>query len=381
MDICCGTGAFLISSLARIKKNISEEKLSQDEKNRKYKQARENSLIGIERDASMYALAYANMRFHGDGKSNLFNCSSLLIDSYAPVDDSGKTFLNDKKIPLHEVMKEFGEIDIGMINPPYSLDKKDSSSTQEYLIVREINEYYDKNKKLKKKLHELKKKGNDLKTKEQIDVINNEIHNHLMLIEELENQVSKNGLQEVVIQKGQDELDFIISMLHYLKTGGIGIAIVPMSCAGNSGAKLRAELLKYHTLLACMTMPTQLFFDSHVGAVTCIMVFKAHVPHDENKSVFFGRWNDDGHKVIPHNGRKDTGSWNTIRKEWIRQIDGTSENNDTIWLRKRIKRTDEALPEAYIKTDYSKLSDSDFEKTLKKYALYKYMDENGLLEE
>ena len=23
----------------------------------------------------MYALAYANMRFHGDGKSNLFNCS------------------------------------------------------------------------------------------------------------------------------------------------------------------------------------------------------------------------------------------------------------------------------------------------------------------
>lgn len=38
----------------------------------------------------MYALAYANMRFHGDGKSNLFNCSSLLVDSYAPVDDSGK---------------------------------------------------------------------------------------------------------------------------------------------------------------------------------------------------------------------------------------------------------------------------------------------------
>jgi type I restriction enzyme M protein len=38
------------------------------------------------------------------------------------------------------------------------------------------------------------------------------------------------------------------------------------------------------------------------------------------------------------------------------------------------------LPEAYIKTDYSKLTDKDFEKTLKKYALYKYMEENGLLE-
>lgn len=150
IDICCGTGAFLISSLARIKKNISAEPVSEEEKNKKYKMARENSLIGVERDASMYALAYANMRFHGDGKSNLFNCSSLLIDSYAPVDDSGKTFTEDKKIPLHEALKDFGDIDIGMINPPYSLDKKDDTSTREYPIVQEINEYFDKNKKLGK---------------------------------------------------------------------------------------------------------------------------------------------------------------------------------------------------------------------------------------
>ena len=188
-------------------------------------------------------------------------------------------------------------------------------------------------------------------------------------------------MREVAIQKGQDELDFIASMLHYLKEGGIGIAIVPVSCAGNSGSKLRGELLKYHTLLACMTMPPQLFFDSHVGAATCIMVFKAHIPHDKNKATFFGRWNDDGYKVIPHNGRKDTGRWNTIRKEWMKQIDGLAEIDDTIWLRRRMKPTDEALPEAYIKTDYSKLSNSDFERTLKKYALYKYMDENGLLGE
>ena len=197
----------------------------------------------------------------------------------------------------------------------------------------------------------------------------------------MEKQFSENGLREVAIQKGQDELDFIASMLHYLKRGGIGIAIVPMSCAGNSGSKLRAELLKCHTLMACMTMPPKLFFDSHVGVATCIMVFKAHIPHDEKKAVFFGRWNDDGYRVIPHNGRKDGGTWNDIRQEWIGQIDGTSEIDDTIWLKKRIKPTDEALAEAYIKTDYSRLKDSDFERTLKKYALYKYMDENGLLEE
>ena len=127
-------------------------------------------------------------------------------------------------------------------------------------------------------------------------------------------------------------------------------------------------------------MPNQLFFDSHVGTATCIMVFKAHIKHDENKAVFFARWQDDGFKVIPHNGRKDTGIWDNIREEWINQIDGTAISDEYIWLKKKIDISDEALAEAYIKTDYSKLSQDDFEKVLKKYSLFKYMDANGLLE-
>ena len=89
---------------------------------------------------------------------------------------------------------------------------------------------------------------------------------------------------------------------------------------------------------------------------------------------------DDGFKVIPHNGRKDGGTWNSVKKEWINQIGGTANSNQYIWLKKRISIFDEALAEAYIETDYSMISDSDFEITLKKYALFKYMDENGLLE-
>jgi len=55
--------------------------------------------------------------------------------------------------------------------------------------------------------------------------------------------------------------------------------------------------------------------------------------------------------------------------------------NDFVFMRHKIKIGDEALAEAYIKTDYGKLSDADFERTLKKYALYKYMGELGMLEE
>lgn len=234
--------------------------------------------------------------------------------------------MNGKITHLNKVLEDFGDIDVGMINPPYSLSKNDDKKMKERTYPNDVP--YD-----------------------------------------------------VKIQKGQDELDFIASMLHYLKKGGIGIAIVPMSCAGNSGAKIRKEMLKHHTLLACMTMPNQLFFDSHVGTATCIMVFKAHIPHNEDKAVFFGRWLDDGFKVIPHNGRKDTGKWRTIEKKWINQIDGTTQENDKVFINKKIKIGDEALAEAYIKTDFSKITDKDFEKTLKKYALFKYMDENGLLEE
>ena len=381
IDICCGTGAFLISSLNRIKQNIQNSTESEEKKKERYAYAQENALIGVERDSSMYALAYANMRFHGDGKSNLFNCSSLLIDSYAPVDDSGKTYTDTGKISLSDALKDFGEIDIGMINPPYSLDKKENSSNQEYPIVKQISELKDKNKKLNKRIKEYRKKQDGKDYTKEIAKCEKDIFENEKLLFQLEQEFSNSGLREVAIQKGQDELDFIASMLHYLKKGGIGLAIVPMSCAGSSGAKLRKELLKYHTLLACMTMPPQLFFDSHVGAVTCIMVFKAHIPHDSSKAVFFGRWTNDGFKVVPHNGRLDSGNWDYIRAQWINQLDGLAKADETVWLRKRISNGDEALPEAYIKTDYSKLTDADFENTLKKYALYKYMEESGLLEE
>ena len=380
IDICCGTGSFLISALARIKKNVWEQKISEADKLKKYADAQANSLIGVENDPSMYALAYANMRFHGDGKSNLFNCSSLLIDSYAPVDDSGKTYLNENKIPLHEALHSFGDIDIAMINPPYSLDKKDNSATREYPLIIKKNELEDKTKKITKQIKELKKKEQTSAIISEITQLEKEKKALADALAKFEADLDVNKMREIVISKGQDELDFVASMLHYIKVGGIGIAILPMSCAGSSGATLRAKLLEHHTLLACMTMPPQLFFDSHVGANTCIMVFKAHIPHEASKSVFFGIWKDDGFSVIPHNGRKDAGRWQSIKEYWIDQIDGSATPNDTIWLKHKVNKNGEALPEAYVKTDFSLLNPECFKNNIRKYALYKYMDSTSSLD-
>lgn len=338
IDICTGTGAFLIAALNKIKFNINQENISDSVKQERYEKAQKNSLIGVESDPSMFSLAYANMRFHGDGKSNLFNCSSLLKDSFFAKDSRAITYDKDgNSTRLAFALKQFGDIDFAFINPPYSLKEDSKEKNQE----RRENDY-------------------------PIEIRGDE---HLQ------------ERKEISIQKGQSELDFIASMLYYLKKDGIGIAIVPMSCAGNSGKNLRREILKFHTLLAVVTMPPQLFFDSHVGTSTCIMVFKAHEPHNVTNPVFFGRWNDDGFKVIPHNGRKETPDWNKIKNDWLAQLKPGHEKNNKIFVWKEIKLSDEALAEAYIDVDYSKLNDDDFVLTLKKYALFKYMDENGLLED
>lgn len=309
LDICTGTGGFLIGALNRMDKNIDSLTISEKDKLDKKKTIREKCLIGVEKEPEMFALAYANMRFHGDGKSNLYSCSSLLKHNGVV----GKDEITKKPITLKEELNRYEPM-VGMINPPYSLK---SDKTKE-------------------------KKGEK--------------------------------------SSGQSELDFVYSMLSYLKKGGIGIAIVPISCASNKGAKLRETILKEHTLLACMSMPKELFKNSKVGTTTCIMVFKAHIKHrDSSKSVFLARWLDDGFITVPHSGRFDRdGKWLPIKNEWLRQLKGLAKAKDTMYMKQEIDVKDECLAEAYIETDYSKLTKNDFEKQLKKYALFMYMQENGL---
>lgn len=330
LDICCGTGGFLISVLNRIDYNIERLNISRKEKNKKKDFVRKRCLLGVEFEPEMFALAYANMRFHGDGKSNLYSCSSLLKDAY-PTSNKGiagkdpitqkytslekelsKEILYNEKEETFKINDRF--IDVGMINPPYSLI---SNKTKE--------------------------------TKEKLD--------------------------------GQRELDFVKSMLHYLRKGGIGIAIIPMSCASNKGSNLRKDILKDHTLLACMSMPKQLFQNSNVGTSTCIMVFKAHISHkDYNKPTFMSRWLDDGFVTIPHKGRYDKNNqWFIKKQSWLQQLQPNYQLDNTISLYKSIKDNQECLAEAYVKTNWNKVNNKIFEEQLKKYVLYRHCYDNELI--
>ena len=171
-----------------------------------------------------------------------------------------------------------------------------------------------------------------------------------------------------------EELEFVLNNLECLTDGGVCLAIIPMQCALSTNGRikeLKDRLLKKHTLEAVFSMPDELFFNSDVNVVSCIMVFTAKKPHPQDKETFFGYYKDDGFQKRKLKGRVDIyGKWNDICQKWI----STYQNKKTVngfSVTKTINSSHEWCAEAYIETDYSKtMTLSDFTVYAKKYAAF-----------
>jgi len=264
LDICAGTGGFLISAMHQMFRLAVTNKQKETIK--------KSGLIGVEQQPNMYALAASNMILRGDGKANLHQGSCF--------DDCITDAITKHKC------------NIGMLNPPYAQGDSD--------------------------LH---------------------------------------------------ELIFVKKMLDCLSDKGIGIAIVPMSCA-ISPHPMKEEILKHHTLDAVMSMPTELFYP--VGVVTCIMVFKAHIPHETTSiKTWFGYWKDDGFIKTKMKGRIDLNKqWENIKNKWV----GNYRDRDDIpggCVKQKVSYNDEWCAEAYMETDYSKITKNLFEETVKDFMIFK----------
>ncbi len=88
-----------------------------------------------------------------------------------------------------------------------------------------------------------------------------------------------------------EEFEFILNNLECLVDGGTCIAIVPMSCALATSGKMlsfKKQLFAKHTLEAVLSMPDELFVNSKVGVVSCVMIFTAHRKHSPTKKTYFG---------------------------------------------------------------------------------------------
>lgn len=166
------------------------------------------------------------------------------------------------------------------------------------------------------------------------------------------------------------ELRFVEHMLDSLAPGGLGIAIVPMTCA-TAPSIHKHNIMAKHTLEAVMSMPVEVFHP--VAVVTCIMVFRTGTPHASmNRKSWFGYWREDGFVKVKKLGRVDRSQgWPTIRDHWVSMF----RNREVIpneSVMQQVGPDDEWVAEAYMETDYDSLTVEDFERVLLDYAMFAF---------
>jgi 16S rRNA G966 N2-methylase RsmD len=267
IDICAGSGGFLVTAMSKMMKDANPSEI---------RKVRENGLYGIEADPNIYTLCVANMIVRRDGKSNIHYGSCF-----------------DETI-LSKLRKE--NIDIGLINPPYS-------------------------------------------------------------------------------QEDYNELEFVEKLLSVLTNRGVAVAVVPLNCALGTTCKAERErLFEKHTLEAVFSMPTEVFNPS-ASAPPCVMVWTANVPHPANKQTFFGYYREDGFVKRKKLGRVDAyGKWEEIKNEWL-ELYKERDVKAGLSVKHCVTHKDEWVAEAYMETDYSKLNQVDFEKKIKEYVAFKFLNE------
>ena len=137
---------------------------------------------------------------------------------------------------------------------------------------------------------------------------------------------------------------------------------------------MRKRLLEHHTLEAVFSMPDDLFHP--IGVITCILVFKAHVPHSENRETFFGYFKEDGFVKNKGKGRIDVDNrWETIKDKWVKAYINRKDISGLSVLQK-VTANDEWCAEAYMETDYLILTKEDYIKTIKDYIAFRFLQDS-----
>ena len=264
-------------------------------------------IYGIEYEEKAFGLATTNMLIHNDGNTNIIQ---------------GSCFEKDDWI-------KNANIDIVLMNPPYNAQRANCEK-----------EYVNTWKKIKKG------KKND---KER--------------------------------DKGEDPskgFHFVYHIAKTVKKGKLAV-LLPMQCAIGTDAeiaKFKELMLQENHLDAVFSLPSDIF---HPGASAnaCCMIFDLGIRHESvEQGTFFGYYKDDGFRKKKNLGRvekinPDTGEglWKDIEKKWL----DTYRKRQVVTGLSAIQKVsykDEWLCEAYMKTDYSSITSSDFERSVRNFVAY-----------
>lgn len=146
---------------------------------------------------------------------------------------------------------------------------------------------------------------------------------------------------------------------------------------GNTGdvKDFKKKMLDNFTLDAVFSLPNEMFYPG-ASAVACCMIFDLSQKHEKaNRETFFGYFKDD--KFIKRKGlgrvektdSKGNSLWVKTKELWLdlyknkREVAGLSVMHRVTWK-------DEWLAEAYMETDYTTLTQADFQQTINDYLAY-----------
>lgn len=313
LDITCGSGSFLVQAMVKELADSSRDK-TEDEARALQDVVKKEHIFGIEVEEKAYGLSTTNMLIHGDGNSNIkfgscFDCKSFI-----------KT----------------ANPDIVLMNPPYNA--KPIGIPERY-----------------KKDWGKAKNGKEDPTKGIVF-----IHYLSDVIEEMNKERENKGEQRKTVRLA---------------------VLLPVSAAIGTSTIIeneKIEMLKHNTLEAVFTLPNEIFYPG-ASASACCMLFTLGKPHKKAdgtvNETFFGYCKEDGFKKKKNLGRieqfdeNNNSKWKVIEDEWLylfnnkKAIDGKSSTAI-------VDGKSEWLCEAYMKTDYSKLSEKDFQQSLNNYLAY-----------
>lgn len=313
LDATCGSGSFLVQAMVKELADCKRGK-REDEANDLIRKVKEEHIYGIEVEEKAYGLSTTNMLIHGDGNSNIKfgSCFDL------------KGFIKD------------ADPDIILMNPPYNA--KPIGIPAKY-----------------KASWGNSKNGKEDPTKGFVFV-----HYLSDVIKEMNDKREKDGKPRKMVKMA---------------------VLLPVAAAIGTKAIIQNEkisMLKNNTLEAVFTLPNEIFYPG-ASASACCMVFTLGEPHIKAdgtmKETFFGYYKEDGFKKKKNLGRVEqfdndgNSKWKAIEEEWLKlfrnhkSVDGLSATAE-------VSGTDEWLCEAYMKTDYTKLCEEDFQQTLNNYLAY-----------
>ena len=314
IDICCGSGSFLVQAMVKELADCRKGRTEAEAKER-IKIVKEAHIYGIEVEEKAYGLSTTNMLIHGDGNSNI---------------KFGSCFDND------DFIKESNP-DICLMNPPYN--------AKPIGIPKKYKDAWGKKA----------SDGKEDPTK------------GLVFVQFLSDVMKEINEERVKADKSRKTMKLAV--------------LLPVSAAIGTSKIIedaKTKLLEDNTLEAVFTLPAEIFYPG-ASVNACCMLFTLGEPHikpdGEARETFFGYCRDDGFKKKKNLGRieqfdSDGNSlWRDIEKKWLylyrnkKVVDGLSAT--TV-----VTGQDEWLCEAYMKTDYSKLSQDDFQQTLNNYLAY-----------